>query len=315
MADVFTGASTDAGTGQLSNQVLTAYDRVAWFALREQAIFDTFAKTKPGNLTSPGSPVTITFLDDLAAATTPLNEITDIEVVGLSDSQVSITPAEYGNGVILSIRIRKDDFLVGFDADVANLLAFNMVDTIDTLARTALDGGTSVTTVAASEGATVATDVITAALVRQMAATMRGASVVPLMGTFNAAVIHPDVSYDLRNETGDGAWVTPAQYVDVQRIYSNELGSFGGFRFIESPRAKLNADGGSTTVDTYTTYFIGSEALGKVETIPPHMVLGPVVDRLKRLQPLGWHVYAGWDTLREDAIQRLISASSIGANT
>lgn len=315
MADVYTGASADAGAGQLTNQVLTAYERVAMFALREGVVFDQFAKVKPGNLTSPGSPVKFLFLDDLAVATTPLNEVTDVESVGLSDSLKTITPAEYGNAVRLTIRIRKDDFLVGFDSDVANLLAFNMVDTIDTLARTALDGGTGVTYVGqATEGAIVAGNIMTAAQVRQTYATMRGNSVVPWDGSKFVAVIHPDVAYDLRDETGDGAWIAPAQYVNTEKIYSNEFGTFGGFRFIESPRAKLNPDGGSTTVDTYTTYFIGRECLGKVESIAPHMVMGPVTDTLKRIQPLGWHTYAGWDTLREEALERVVSASSIGAN-
>lgn len=316
MADVFTGASTDAATGQLANQILTAYEQVAWFQLREGVVYDQFAKVKPGNLTSPGSPVKFLFWDEMTAATTPLNEVTDVDAVGLSDSLVTVTPAEYGNAVILTIRVRTDDFLIGFDADVANLLAYNMVDSIDALAEAAISGGTNVEFVGqATEGAITAANILTADIIRQKFAELRGASVQPWDMSKYAAVIHPDVSYDLRSETGDGAWIMPAQYVDTATIYSNEFGTFGGFKFLESPRAKLNPDGGSTTVDTYTTYFFGREFLAKVESIPPHMVLGPVTDKLKRLQPLGWHLYAGWDTLREAALQRVLSASSIGANT
>jgi hypothetical protein len=57
MADIFTGGSSAAGSGQLTNQVLTAYQRSAYFALRSQVVFDQFAKVKPGDLTSPGNPV------------------------------------------------------------------------------------------------------------------------------------------------------------------------------------------------------------------------------------------------------------------
>lgn len=317
MADVFTGATSAASTGQLTNQVLTAYQRSAFFALREGVIFDQFAKVKPGDVTSPGNPVKFLFWSDLSVATTALTETVDVDAVGLSDSLVTVTPAEYGNAVLLTLRIRTDDFLIGFDADVANLLNYNMVDTIDRLARNALDGGSNQTIHpdATAETDIIATDDIAVAHVRQKRAELRGDSVMPWDMSSYAAVIHPDVAYDLKAETGDGSWTAASQYSDATRIWNDEIGQYAGFRFIESPRAKVNDGGGSGTVDTYTTYFFGQECLAKAESVPPHMVLGPVTDKLRRFQPLGWHTYAGWDTLREAAIRRLITASTIGANS
>ena len=314
MADVFTGATSAAGSGQLTNQVLTAYQRNAMFALREGVIFDQFAKVKPGNLTSPGNPINFLFWDDMSAATTALTETVDVDAVGLSDSLVAVTPAEYGNAVLLTIRLRTDDFLIGFDPDVSNLLNYNMVDTIDTLARTAIDaGGTAVPHTATAETDITASDDITVALVRQQRAALRKASVMT-WGSSYGAVIHPDVAYDLKSETGDGSWTAAAQYSEVSRIWNDEIGTYAGVRFIESPRAKINTDGGASSVDTYTTYFFGQEFLAKAESIAPHMVLGPVTDKLMRFQPLGWHMYAGWKVLRSSALRRLITASTIGSN-
>jgi N4-gp56 family major capsid protein len=317
MADVFTGATSAAGSGQMSNQVLTAYQRSAFFALREGVVFDQFAKVKPGDLTSPGNPVKFLFWSDMSQATTALTETVDVDAVALSDSLVTVTPAEYGNAVLLTIRLRTDDFLIGFDADVANLLNYNLVDTIDVLARTAADGGTNVTYsgTTTGESSVTASDDLTVALVRQQRAALRKASVMPWDSSSYAGIIHPDVAYDLKGETGDGSWTAAAQYSEVSRIWNDEIGLFAGIRFVESPRAKLNADGGSGTVDTYTSYFFGQEFLAKAESIPPHMVLGPVTDKLRRFQPLGWHAYVGWDTLREAALRRVISASTIGSNT
>jgi N4-gp56 family major capsid protein len=314
MANTITGATSAAGAGQLTNQVLTAYDRKAFFALRDTTIWDQFAMVKPGNLTSPGSPVRFHFWDDMALATTPLDEIADVDAVGLSDSFVEVTPSEYGNAVVKTLRIQKLDMLIGFDADVSNLVNENMVKTIDRLARNAFDAAGVESTVAASEAATVAGDVITANALRQKRAELRGDNVRPLMGTFYGCVIHPDVAYDLKTETGDGAWVAPAQYVNTEKIYNDEIGAFAGFRVIEHNDALINTDGGSGTVDTYTTYFMGQEALAKVEVVSPNIVMGPVTDKLRRLQPLGWHAYAGWGEFRNLASRRLISASSIGAN-
>jgi N4-gp56 family major capsid protein len=285
------------------------------FALRAVPVFDGFAKVKPGDVTNPGSPVSFTFWTDMAAATSALVETTDITPVALGDSRVTVTPAEHGNGILTTIKIRSDSYVAGFDADAASLVGWNMADSIDTIARTAIDGGSNVEYVGqATEGAVTAGNIITADLVRKKHAQLRGANAMPFDGDF-VAVIHPDVAYDLKSESGDGAWVSPAQYVNTEKIYNNEIGKFGGFRFIESSRAKLNADGGSTTVDTYTTYFFGKEFLAKAETIPASMVLGPVTDYLRRWQPLGWYGYLGYDTLREASLRRLVGASSIGANT
>lgn len=309
MADTFTTVTV------LTNQVQTAYDRNAFFALREFPVFAQMATVKPGNVTNPGSPVTFTFWSDLSTATTALSETVDVDAVGLSDSQVSITPAEYGNAVLLTIKVRTDSLIAGFDPDVANIVSYNMVDTIDELARTAMDGGTNEDWVGqASEAAITASNIITADEVRQKRAELRGASVMPVSGSLYAAEIHPDVAYDLKGETGDGAWVAPHQYVDTAALYNDEVGTFGGFRFLETARCKLNTDGGSGTVDTYTTYFHGPEALGQAVSIAPHTVLGPVTDTLKRFQPLGWYTYMQFDTVREAALQRLLSASSIGSN-
>jgi N4-gp56 family major capsid protein len=315
MANIFTGATADAGTGQLSNQVLTAYDRVAFFALRNQVVWDQFAKVKPGNLTSPGNPVSFLFWNDLTPATTPLSETVDVDAVGLSDSSVTVTPQEHGNAIIKTIRIRTDDYLIGFDSDVASLLAWNLVDTIDALALAAVNGGTNEDYVGqVSEAAITATDIMTADEMRQKNAELRNAAAMPWEGLFYVSIMNPDVSYDLKSETGDGAWVAPHQYVDTKEIYTNEVGTFAGFRVVETPRTTINADGGAGTVDTYSTYFFGREFLAKAESIAPHMVMGPVTDKLMRFQPLGWHFYSGWDTLREASLRRLLSASSIGAN-
>lgn len=310
MADAYTTTTV------LSNQVATSYQRVALFQLRARPAFVQFAKYKPGNLTNPGSPVTFTFWNEMALATTPLSETVDPDAVALGDSQISVTPAEYGNAVLKTIRIQTDTFLVGFDPDVAMLVSRNMVDTIDDLAKTALDGGTGVGYQGqATEGAITATDVLTAASVRQVVATLRANDAEGVEGDNYVAIAHPHVLVDLMGETGDAAWVGPHAYGgDASAIYNGEVGKFAGARFISSSKANLNPDGGSTTTDTYTTYFIGAESLAQAVSIPPHIVIGPVTDKLMRFRPIGWHAYLGFDTLREPALERWISASSMGAN-
>jgi N4-gp56 family major capsid protein len=143
--------------------------------------------------------------------------------------------------------------------------------------------------------------------------------------TFNGlymGFIHPDVSYDLRKETGAASWRDPHVYQDTAGIYNGEIGAFEGVRFIETPRAKIFADAGaSSTVDVYCTHIMGRQALAKAHSASdgngsvPRIVRGPVVDTLARLQPIGWYWLGGYGRFREASLRRIESSSSLGANT
>ena len=227
---------------------------------------------------------------------------------------MTVTPQEYGNAIQLTRRIQTDDFLIGFDADVAELLAYNMVDTIDQLAQAVVDAGGTETTIAANEGATTAGNVLTVAAIRGRRAALAKGSVRKWAGNKYGAIVEPDVTVDIKAESGDGAWSDTSAYSKPENIWNDEIGSFAGFRFIESPRATINTNGGSGNVDTYTSYFFGQEFLAKAESIAPMMTLSPVTDRLRRFQPLAWSTYAGWAILRSAALFRVISSSSNGDN-
>jgi N4-gp56 family major capsid protein len=312
MADSITTTTT------LANQVQNSYQRNALFALRSRPVFDQTARVKPGNLTNPGDAVVFTLWDDLTVATTALSETIDPDAVALGDSQVTVTPNEYGNAVLLTLKMQSDTFLVGFDPDVANLVSYNMTNSIDVLARTPLDSATNTTYQGGGASATtiVATDILSSTSVRTRVANLRGADVPGFEGDWYLGIADPDVLFDLMEETGDGAWIMPHQYVDTMAVYNGEVGTFAGVKFLSSTRALMTADAGaSSTVDVYNTYFLGAEALAKAESIPPHIVIGPVTDKLMRFRPVGWHTYAGWGILRQASVRLHKVASSIGSNT
>jgi N4-gp56 family major capsid protein len=311
MADAF------SGTSALADQVKAAYDRNAFMALRAGAVYDQFARVKPGNVTSPGSSVSFLFWGDLSVATATLSETVDIDAVALSDSLVTLTPAEHGNAVLVTARLEATTFSIGFDPEVANIVSYNMVDSLETLAQEALETGATTTTVdAGAEGSLTAGDVITMNKVREQVAILREANVMPIIGSNYAAIIHPDVAYDLMVATASTDW---AAFVQRQPSGANEwlngeVARIAGVSFLESPRAAINTDGGASAVDTYSTYFLGQDALGKAESIPPHIVQGPITDKLMRFRPLGWHAYLAYGTIRSGAARNLIAASSIGTN-
>ncbi len=315
MPDLIQGGSSAAGINQLSNQVLTSYNKIAFFALRSGVVFDQFASVKPGNVTNPGTPVSWNFWTELSAVTATLAEGVDVDAVNVADSQVTVTPAEYGNAVILTLRLQTDQYLIGFDANIANLLSYNLVNSMDGLARTALNAPTNTSHGVTDRTTTTlirTTDLLTIAGVREERATLAAAAVVPWDGTNYAAIIHPDVGYDFKNATGDGTWSSLGQYSVPGSIWNDEIGLIANVRFMESPRARLQANAGtSATTDVYTTYFFGQEFLAKAEPIPGHMVVGPVTDKLQRFSSLGWHAYVAWTIFRQASIRIVKTASSI----
>lgn len=303
-----------------------AYDRLAYFALRPLLHFDQAAEIKPTRQAMPGSTVVFTLWADLSVASTALNESVDIDAVPLSDSQVTVTLVEQGNAVITSAKLRGTSFL-DVDADAANIVGYNAGVSMDTVARDVLKGGSNVrygsggTTLPTARNTIEPEDTLKADNVRRARTDLRGASVMPWPDDYYRAYIHPDVAYDLRRETGAAAWRDPHTYSQPQEIWSGEVGSFEGFRFIESERAPIFADAGSSTTltDVYRTIFIGRQALAKawsstVSAEFPQVVRGEVVDKLRRFVPIGWYQLVGYQRFREAAIRAVESSSSIGTN-
>lgn len=311
MADAF------SGTSALADQVKAAYDRDAFFALRAQVVHDQFATVRPGNVTSPGSTVSFPFWGDLSVVTTALSETVDPDAVALSDSLVTITPAEYGNVVLTTAKVRADTFLIGFDPDVANIVSYNMVDTLETVAQEAMESGATTTTVdAGAEASLTAGDVMTLNKLREQVAILRGANVMPIAGMNFAAIMHPDVSYDIMTATAGTDWAAFAirQGAEVNAWRNGLVAEIAGLSIYESSRAAINTDGGASAVDTYSTYILGREAFGKAVSIPPHTVIKEPMDYLNRFPSVGWYAYLGYGVIRSAALRNLLAASSIGTN-
>ena len=306
-----------------------AYDRLAYFALRSELLFDQAADVQATNQAMPGSSVIFTIFSEMAAATSPISETSDLTPVTMADSQVTVTLAEYGNTVNTTAKLRGTSFL-DVDAVAANLIGYNAGNSIDQVVSAVLAGGTNVvyggggSSTPTSTVTIQAEDIIEANDVRQVTAALRGANVATFNGYY-MGYIHPDVSYDLRRETGNASWNAPHVAVDTANIYNGEIGTFESVRFIETPRAPLSANasnGTSTTgtIDVYGTLIMGRQALAKAYSqvdgngVVPKVVRGPVVDSLMRFNPIGWYWLGGYGRFREASLRRIDSSSSIGSN-
>lgn len=312
MTDVLTD------TSQLSNVVQTAYDRYFEFALRALPLFRMVADKRPVQQAMPGSSVVFQLYNDLSPQTSTLTEDADVAAVGIPQtSTVTVTLNEYGNAAVATRKLRLES-LTDVDPAIADMIAFNCADSIDSVVQTVLRGGTNVIHInggtqtynSGATASTAATDIFRTSIVRLAAAKLRANKAVPLDGTLYGGWIHPEVSHDLRAESGSTAWLPPHQYSGASSIWAGEIGTYEGIRFVETPRA-YNATDGSTSARVFRSYFTGKQALAEAVGEEFHTVLGPVTDRLMRFQPIGWYGLAGWSVYRQPALIRAETSCSI----
>ena len=313
-------ATGSTNTGNLA-LAQAAYDRLARFALRPELYFDQVADIKPTNQSMPGSSVTFPIVSDLAIASSALNESTDVTPQAISESNVTVTLAEYGNAVLTTAALRGESY-VEIDPIVANVVGYNAGVSIDEVARDVLKAGTNVAYAGtATSRATInSTQLLKASDIRAAKARLRSQNV-PNFNGFYTAYIHPNVAYDFTSETGSAAWRDPHTYSQPGEIWAGELGAFEGFRFIETPRSPVFTGVGSSSstgyAPVYATLCVGRQSLAKAwsmvdgNTEQPHVVPGPITDFLRRFVPWGWYWLGGYSIYRQASIQRIESGSSL----
>lgn len=388
MANAYTstGSSSLGGTVGGAGLVQKAYDRLVEFALRAQPLIRSVADKTPARQSIPGSSVVLQRYVDLTKKTATLTETVDPDAVALATpTYTTITLAEYGNAVLVT-RALELFSLADVDPAIANIIAFNMADSIDEVAQTVLRAGDNVLRggTATSTATLASSDVFTSALARKATAKLRANKAIPRKGSLYWAGIHPEVSHDLRAETGVGSWRQPHEYQSNDAIWAGEIGTYEGAFYVESPRlyndkvgvarttssttttaaaasgattlALTSTSGlnvgdavmatGLTTSTTYVTaidglnvtispavlsagvtsgatvtitpitkvfntYFAGQQALAEAVAEEPHVVIGPVVDKLMRHRPLGWYGVLGHAIYRQEALYRVETSSSI----
>jgi len=307
-------ANAYTDTTAMSNLVKAAYDRYVEFALRSQPLFRNLADKRPVQQAMPGSSVVFSLYQDMAAATSTLTEATDPDAVAVANTtNVTVTLNEYGNVVLETKKLGEFAFS-DVDPAIANLVAYNMADSIDQVVVSTLIGGTNVYYGgdATATNEIVAADVVTGALIRKSVSKMRAGNSVPREGMLYAAYMHPEVAYDLRAETGALSFEDIRKYTDpnVGNVLNSTTGVYGGAYVVETPRAYTATDGASSA-KVYRTIIAGQQALAEATAVEPGIVQGPIVDKLMRARPLGWYSLQGWAIYRQGSLYRLETSSSI----
>jgi N4-gp56 family major capsid protein len=205
---------------------------------------------------------------DLTQTTASLTETVDPDAVAMATpTYTTITLVERGNAVLVT-RALELFSLADVDPAIANIIAFNMADSIDTVAQNVLadrasgsiiNGSANAGTTnvlyggtATTSGSLTSSDVFTSALARKTTAKLRSNKAIPRKGSLYWGGIHPEVALDLRAETGVGSWRQPHEYQSNENIWAGELGTYEGAFYVESPRLFSDKTGADRTTSGTT---------------------------------------------------------------
>ena len=309
-----TGSFT--GTSDISNLVKAAYDQYVRMALRSIPVMRSLADVKPVQQAMPGSSVVFSIYSDLAAATSTLTETSDVSSIALGNpSQVTVTLNEYGSAVTTTKKLNLTSFN-DVDAALADIIAYNAADSIDSVVATVLTGGSNViyggnaTTTNTIDSA----DTISVADIRNAVTELRTNKALPRLGELYAAYLHPRQAADLRAESGTGGFQDIVKYTDnvSKTIIPGSVGVIEGAFVVETPRVPYAANTNSPAVNVYKAVVAGREALAEAMGQDINTVIGPEIDALRRFRTIGWYYFGGFARLREAALYRIETSASAG---
>jgi len=230
MANQYTSTASTSLGGSVGGAGLVqkAYDRLLEFALRSEPLIRSVADKRPAKQAFPGSTVVLQKYVDLDQATSTLTETTDPDAVSLTTpTTVTITLNEYGNAVLVT-RALELFSLADVDPAIANIIAYNLADSIDVVAMNTLGAGSNVLYGGArtSTATLTASDTIDSADIRKAVAKLRSNKAKARRGSLYWTGIHPEVSHDLRAETGNMGWnfVHANTSPSVDKIWAGEIG-------------------------------------------------------------------------------------------
>ena len=268
MSNQYTSTASTSLGGSVGGAGLVqkAYDRLLEFALRSEPLIRSVADKRPAKQAFPGQTVVLQKYVDLDQATSTLTETTDPDAVALSTpTSVTVTLNEYGNAVLVT-RALELFSLADVDPAIANIIAYNLADSIDSVAMTTLRSGTN--NIFAGNATAVANvdaaDTIDSADIRRAVAKLRANKAKARRGSLYWTGIHPEVSHDLRAETGNMGWnfVHANTSPSVDKIWAGEIGDYEGAFFVESPRLANSKSGADQTALATTAVTVAGTSAG-----------------------------------------------------
>lgn len=300
------------GTQELSPQMKTFYDKVLIKNALPNMVHDQFGQRKPIPQHN-GKTIEFRRLNPFAKTTTPLTEGVTPDGQNLEWGTVTATVKQYGDYVTTSdvLDMTSVDYNI---AEAARVLGDQAGLSLDSIVKEVLNAGTNVQYgdgSKTSRAAITADDIMTVQAVKRAATTLKRMNAKKIDGDY-VAIIHPDVAYDLMNDT---AWEALNTY-NPKNVFAGEIGRLYGVRFVESSDAKIFEKAGASSIDVYSTLFLGADAYGttEIEGGGLEMIIKPkgsagTADPLNQRSSMGWKATKAACILTEAFMVRVETAS------
>ncbi len=236
-----TNVTTDPG---MTAEMKTFYDNNLIENAKSRLVHDQFAQQRdiPAN---NGKTIEFRRYSPFPKMLTKLLEGITPAGQKLSVSTLAATVGQYGGYVELADML----IMTAYDDNIAAAtkgMAQQAGDTLDTITREVINGGTNVQYADAQVAAryllvggdsTPANNhYFTVNVVRRAARNLKLGKASPMSGGNFVAIIHPDTAYDIM---GDTAWADWNKYTTPEAMFQGEIGKIHGVRFVETTEAKV----------------------------------------------------------------------------
>lgn len=316
-----TTALADTSTpNDLSPTMKTFYRTNLLENARSEHYFAQFGQKAPLPKNS-GNIVEWRKFDTFAKKLTPLTEGVTPDGNKVNMSKITSTINQYGDYTTISdlLELRAIDPIISHVTEEHGAQAG---DTIDTVIRNAVVAGSNVyfAPKLAADGTETAvtartsidkTCTITPKLVDQVVTFLKKQKA-PKINGYYVAIIHPSVSYDLRESAG---WLDAHKYSQPEEIFNGEIGMLHGVRFIEDTEAKVWT---TTNGAVYATMFFGKDAYGIIDPTAESMEVivkqrgsAGTSDPLDQRGTVGWKASTAAKILYDERLVRLETGSSV----
>ncbi len=315
---------TDLGTytqlQDLSAEMKTFYDRNLIRLTTPKLIHDQFGQKRPipgGN----GKTIEFRKFNALPAVPSDMKLVEGITPTGQNYGVTAITATvdQYGGYITTTDMLN----LTAYDnnmQEIMKILANQAAQVSDKITRDILAAGTNV--MFADHGNDGndersdlgSDDVLTIEDIKKAVRLLKRVDADTIDGTY-VAIVHPDVEYDLMN---DSEWVAANQYAGSTKIFAGEIGKMYGVRFVESTLAKIWKP---STLPIYGTLVLGANAYGVtllegggLQTIVKQLGSGGTADPLNQRATAGWKLTKTACILEQSYMVRIESAASFGSS-
>lgn len=273
--------------------------------LKQKLLWYKTAKVSPVSKGSNSKTVIFRGFNRLALALTPLNEGVTPAGSNLTMNSITAVLSQYGDFTTITdvAEFLYDRSLI---KDASDVLGIQSSETIDTVIMNVVAAGTNVIygdgTVTTRVTVTPAMKLTSVLITRDVRFLERNNvekfEPMPIIGSAYAMVIHPDVAYDLRNDTN---WISAVNYssptpTDEHRgnLFTGELGYWQGARVISSTMSPVYAASGSAAQNIYGCLLYGkgayavSEFSGGLSTYIHTGGVQDTSDPLEQRSTVGW---------------------------